>query len=291
MVVGDCRLQVAEAMCGNFHLLAWDIGAESQIAWGRKLQEFAWEQAEKGQCEMAKQAAEKVKQLGMDGPDYQAAALQQGKELTQRLQCLWDEREARDCLRTGLRTGRAGYFDGALEKLQRGWELLEDVDDVELHLQLSLGMAETYCQAALWQDCVSLCQYILTTWGHSPHSFQLLQTLFYLTLALYSLHQFDQGYAAIEEWSGKLHAQDTCSKCAQLCIQANQLRFKDKKEEAEQLYEATLQLDPLLPSSLLAVGVSWQRSTTAWGRCRKQRRPTYTQLSCSLSISQRRSLS
>ncbi|MBV5279778.1 MAG: hypothetical protein J0651_00405, partial [Actinobacteria bacterium] len=244
VIVGDCRLSIAQTLASSFHLLAWDLKAESQKDWGLKLQQFCGEQAEKNQTDVAAQAAESAKRLGVGTPDYQAAALRQG-EATQRglreLCASPAEREALDCLKEGLESGREGRFDEALGKLQRGWELLKDGDDLDLFLQLSTGLAETYCQAARLQDCVSLCQLTLTTWGRSPHHFQLLRTLFYLTQALYWLELYDQGYAVVEEWSAKLVADNAPSKCVLLCTQANKLRIQNKSEEAEELLEGALQ--------------------------------------------------
>ena len=114
-------------------------------------------------------------------------------------------------------------------------------------------MAETYCLAARWQDCVSLCQDILNTWSLSPHHFELLQTLFYLTHAYYWLHKKSQGYAATDEWTKQLTADTTHSQCVLLCTQGNKLRLQDKYEEAELLLDKAVQLGQL-PSYILACG-------------------------------------
>jgi tetratricopeptide (TPR) repeat protein len=155
----------------------------------------------------------------------------------------FSEREAWECLEIGLKAGRAGEFDRALRKLQQGRESLGEVDDLRLYLQLCNGMAETYSQAARWQESVSLCQDTLARWGDSPYHFELLQTLFYVTYAHYWLDQIDQGFAVLEEWSGKLSAETSRSQCVLLCTQANKLKLQGENEEAEQLFEKALQLD------------------------------------------------
>mgnify|MGYP003380668920 CR=1 FL=1 len=104
------------------------------------------------------------------------------------------EREAQECLRAGLKAGRAGNFEAGLRQLQRGKDLAQSV---ELFLQPSSGLAEMYSQAARWQDCVSLCQEVLSAWGHSSHHFELLQTLFYLCHAHIGLEQTDRGLSLI----------------------------------------------------------------------------------------------
>ena len=109
-----------------------------------------------------------------------------------------DIREAQDCLKSGLESGQAGDFIQALEELQRGRELLRGAKSLRLYLQLSNGLAELYCQATLFQACVLLCEQTLTVWGHSPHHFELLQTLFYLSHAHYWLNQDDQG---TQQWT------------------------------------------------------------------------------------------
>ena len=150
--------------------------------------------------------------------------------------------KAQECLNMELEASKAGHFDTALGKLQEGRDLLKE-GGLELWLQLSNGLAETYCQAARWQDCVSLCKLTLTSWDHSPHHFELLQTLFYLTQACYMLDLEDQGYAAVEEWSGKLVADTARSKCVLLCTQANKLKCQNKERSAAWLYEKALQWD------------------------------------------------
>ena len=151
--------------------------------------------------------------------------------------------KAQECLNMGLEASKAGHFNAALEKLQEGRDLLKNGDHLELWLQLSNRLAETYCQTASWQDCVSLCQLTLTTWGHSPHHFQLLCALFHLTCAYYWLDLKDQGYAAVEEWSGKLVADSAPSKCVLLYTKANKLMLQDRYEAAEKLLEEALQWD------------------------------------------------
>jgi tetratricopeptide (TPR) repeat protein len=136
--------------------------------------------------------------------------------------------------------GQAGDFCEAVEELQRGRNLLRGANSLKLCLQLSNGLAEIYCQAALFQACVLLCEHTLTVWGHSPHHFELLQTLFYLSHAHYWLNQDHQGNAAVDEWTEKLTAETVDSKCILLFTLANKHRRQGEYEVAQQLYEDAL---------------------------------------------------
>lgn len=245
LMLGDSRLPVVEALLANFHVLTWDIGVKRRQDWAGQLATFAQDQANRKNGKCAAEAAEYAKRLGVDGPSYAEEAHQYIQTLTQRLSELLSNKhyQAEECLKAGRDASKIGEFDQALEKLQGCVDLLGDMKDSELYSRVRSTLAETYYQAGRWANTVTLCEEIFRSWNHSPHNFEFLRCLYFLSNSHYWLNQDSQGFAAVAKWGGKLTEDSAPCQCLLQCIQANQLRLQGKPEAAKLLYEQALLLD------------------------------------------------
>lgn len=247
VIVGDSRLQLAEMLMTDFHMLTYDISFEKQQSWAMMLHKFTINQEEIGRFDLAMRAAEYAKELGADISDYQAAAVRQGEAEAVRLRSLFTSTakfQAEECLKAGLESSKASDFEKALIELQQGRDLLEGLDSPKLYLQLSVGLSEIHCQQGNWSDAVSICEPVFRRYADTAYHYELLQSLCYLVHAYYGLDQWEKGYETVREWVERLIADSPSSECVLLCIQATKLGLKDCYGEAQQLYELAFQLDP-----------------------------------------------
>ena len=97
----------------------------------------------------------------------------------------------------------------------------------ELALQLSNSLIELYHQRELDDRVIEQGEWTLKTWRDSPHTFELLRVVFFLTDTYYHIHEEGQGFALVEEWTNKVAVKDL-SKYMLLLIKS--LRKKHKKE-------------------------------------------------------------
>lgn len=246
VIVGDCRLSVAETLITNSHIVSWDVERDSKKTWGMKLQKFVQNQAAANRIDVAVKAAEYAKQCGAEGPDFTYEAIKQSDETTNRLQCLFsnaEKNEIEECLAVGLSVNLTGDFETGLAELQRGRALLAGSTNWELYIQLSNSMAEIYSQRGNYEETVEVCRLILNAWTPSAHSLEFLRSLFYLIDSHFSLQQYAQGIALGEEWTGRLIADCSRCQCVLLCTEGIIFYISKRLEEAAKRIEKGLELD------------------------------------------------
>ena len=244
VMAGDCRLHIAEALIANFHIVIWKLKAEKQTDWAHRLQELANSQAEAGWADLAMETAKCAKEFGALTSDFELAASQQSQIIDQRLNSLFEKStlgEAEECLQKGKISSKSGDFDAAIEELQRGKKLLIGPNCLEVHLQLSVNLAETYCQAGRWQDAVSECERILTTWTDDRVNPYYFEALYYFMFVNRYLNQLSQ--TVVAKWSAKLTVASPRCEWVFLCIQAFIYEYNQQFVKAEESYKAVLQLD------------------------------------------------
>lgn len=77
MIVGDCRVSVAETIKTSFHVLVWNLKKKKKWTRVLKLQQFADGQAADNRFDIAVRVVEYAKQLGTEVPDYTNEVIQQ----------------------------------------------------------------------------------------------------------------------------------------------------------------------------------------------------------------------
>lgn len=83
VIVGDCRLSIAETLMANFQVLTWDMKREKREKLGSRVKEFVENKAAEKRFDIAARAAELAKQFGVEGTHFANEAIQQSEEVTQ----------------------------------------------------------------------------------------------------------------------------------------------------------------------------------------------------------------
>jgi len=165
----------------------------------------------------------------------------------------WEQESAKLCLELGVVLSYFGKWREAETELKRGLALeLQSHPASELVLQLRNTLAESYFQESRVEDIITLCEETLLYWSHSPYSSELLRALYYLALALYRNSKKTQGFAKVNEWTGKITVQTPLSQCFLQFILASKLQEEGRLEEAAQMFEKALKrAQHLIPQSFL----------------------------------------
>ena len=246
LVVGDCRVAVVETLQGHFHL----ISADKQ-----HLQELVKEQQAQGKVDIAQEVSQYAREWDYALGDFAEEARKLVEQATQQLKHLLTNVEVeKRCLSTGLQSIKTGEYAQALEQLEQGRSLLrqKDLQTSELWLQLSNSLAEALHQVGRYQEGVRVCEQVLATWGGHSHTFELWRAVFFLSECLYFHRQYNQGYAVVEKWTGKLKRDSPPCQCVWLCTQASMLYRKNLTNEAVSKLEAGLKLaQQLIPNTYL----------------------------------------
>lgn len=95
---------------------------------------------------------------------------------------------------------KQGHFKRAVEELERGLSKLKQASPSEQSLQLNLALIEVHHQAAEWREAVLLCEHVLQVWSQSPHTIELLRTLYFLASSLHSLELTEKGLSLLDHW-------------------------------------------------------------------------------------------
>ena len=141
------------------------------------------------------------------------------------------------CLHMGQVKAYFGEWREAEEELKQGLDFLMLTDPTaELALQLSNSLIELHHQRLQNDQVIEQGEWTLQTWRDSPHTFELLRAVFFLTDTYYVLKEEGQGFALAEEWTSRVVVDDL-SKYMQLLIQAEKAAREQKQDEVVRLYE------------------------------------------------------
>lgn len=106
------------------------------------------------------------------------------------------------CLYLGVAISR--YADRRAEAeavLRKGLDYQQANDMAsELTLRLANSLMETYHQSGLWEETITLCEWILQTWENSPHLCEVLRTKWFLADTHCLLGFIKEGAGPISVW-------------------------------------------------------------------------------------------
>lgn len=287
VVLGDCKLQVAEALMACFCMLPCS----------RQLGDLARDQAERGHADMAAEVYKYAINKGVTVfADYQTAAAKRqriaAKRLYRLLTATSTEQEAHivaDLYRQeGAKAVKVGNYQHARKMLQRSLVLLKqcnlespalclelgkvlshfgkrgEAEEVlregityqvsptaELAVQLATSLAEVHFQAGCWQFAIKTCEWIVQTYQKSEHHFELLRAYYF-----YDRSCVWVGDLTRRTWVAQIASECTVdnedSEAVGLLIRARSLEIEGNYEEAVQCYVQGLeQGQQLFPNSYL----------------------------------------
>lgn len=293
IVLGDCATAVGNLLMERCNVLPFKgelpVGVKKRGKVLKEIETFAQDLTTKGQADIAAEAVKYAKELEV--PDVVSKPTRKRKAHRDTTTEENAQAVAETLMKEGVGARTSGDYATALEKLQRGKELLEqwglgsadlllqlglvfahyarreDAErefrrgltlhpSVELSIELNNALAEVFFQAGMWKETIEVCMHTLNTWGESAYLFELLRTLYFLANAHCWLGQNKQGLTLANHWTKKLSGDSERSRCAQLLISADMMYVKDREKQAAKLYEKGLALGEKVMSQSYLVACS-----------------------------------
>ena len=290
LVLGDCSLAVAKAVMESFFLLPFEGDkmvsfAQEQIAKGRlDLAKEACDYVQNlglsslcpdidsASLVYSRKAERKLIELLPNAStdhevqmvvDTLIASSMQASQVSNYTKSLRKLMRGRDILHSkkqespticrdhGFALARFGKWGEADSVYRRGLELQLDLgQSSELALQLNNGLIEAYYQSAKLQEAVSVCKYVLEGWSRTPHTFEMLRTVYFLASSYYYLEQHANGFALVDAWQG-VGVDSARSACVLGLILAEKMRLQKSKGAIAFNEQAVAQSMQQLPSSFM----------------------------------------
>jgi len=277
VMIGDCRVAVAEAILERVQFLPADLKVDFEAVQRERetarILNFAEDQVWKGRADLAEQALEYAKELGCDSQaEYKSAAARLKRKVTLRrlglLPDLASQEEVREAVEGLVEAGRkactTGSFETAVKKLQLALAQLQCLDCPGFCLQLITALAQLHFQAGQWEETIAVCMQVQQAWS-SLSGFEPCCVLYYLSRSHSYLGSQDLQFAT--EWTAHLAADSAESQCVLLLIKATQLLEAGNQAEAatgyEQALAMNLYLQPhsyLIACSRLALGAVYEKA-------------------------------
>ena len=269
MIVGDCRVQVAETILTHFRLMH----AESE------LDRLISEEMEQGRKDIACEISLYARELGYENPDFEAESMQLIEEKTRELTCLLHttatEQEVLATAGQYLDSAQSHISqdkpDTAVSELEQGRTLLKlrGFQDSALWLQLTNALAEVHCMGKRQTECEDACEEVLNSWGKHKHTFELWRAAFILTFTVFMERRMGRiqtirAVTLLEEWTGKLDSDDPlCHSISLICqavaaIDGTEDKVNKCVQEVESHREA-------LTQSFISAVTLWLLGILYWG--------------------------